>query len=208
MHPDPAERDLPGTSPSPDPGAYQGAPRSPVGDPRIATLRAVVGRVEGAALGVIRLATVGAGLGGVAGLVLWWSAAGNRIDDGGEATVVSLLVLALCAAPAGWLLNVRFSLLALLELPEKLTGVTMRRGAQLLGAPPNDVSTGGRSTGRLAALRSLRGVLRDYGDVVGSWATVAQLLAPTFWVLTGLALLAVPVLVIGAAVAGLFKAFV
>jgi hypothetical protein len=41
-------------------------------------------------------------------------------------------------------------------------------------------------------VRSVRGVLRDYGDVVGSWGTVAQLLAPSFWLLTLVALGAVP----------------
>jgi len=62
------------------------------------------------------------------------------------------------------------------------------------------------STGWLAAARSLHAAFRDYGDVAGSWARLAQLLTPTFWFLTGLALLAVPLLVIAAAIAGLVGA--
>ncbi|MGI9022944.1 MAG: hypothetical protein ACR2HV_06900 [Acidimicrobiales bacterium] len=58
----------------------------------------------------------------------------------------------------------------------------------------------------MTGLRSLRRAVGDYGDVVGSWATVAQLVAPTFWALTALALLAVPVVVALAVLAGLAKA--
>ena len=172
-------------------------------DPRVAAVRNLVARVEGAARGVIALATTAAAVAGIAGVVLWWSTAGHRLDDDARGALVCLLVLGLCLAPAGWLLNVRFALLSLLELPEKLAGVTARRGAQLLGAPPVRAAP----TGRLKALRSVREVVRDYGDVVGSWSTVAQLLAPTFWALTVLAVLAVPVLVVVAAVAGLVKTF-
>jgi len=48
-----------------------------------------------------------------------------------------------------------------------------------------------------------RCILRDYGDLVGSWGAVAQLLVPSFWLLRVAALVAVPVVVIAAAVAGL-----
>jgi hypothetical protein len=50
------------------------------------------------------------------------------------------------------------------------------------------------------------GVLRDYGDVAGSWGTVAQLVAPSFWLLTLAAFVAVPVLAVVAAVAALVNA--
>ncbi len=178
-------------------------------DPRLARVVGLVARVEGTAKGVARLATLAAIAGAVGGLVLWGTTTGHRVDDDQEGTVVALLVLVLCLAPAVWLVNVRFSLLALLELPGKLSGVTVKRGTQLLGAPRLDLPATGsvpvRKTGRLATIRSLRGVVRDYGDVVGSWATVAQLLAPTFWALTVLALLAVPVVIALAALAGLVK---
>ncbi|MDQ3896353.1 MAG: hypothetical protein M3326_03710, partial [Actinomycetota bacterium] len=57
--------------------------------------------------------------------------------------------------------------------------------------------------GVLAAVRSVRAVVRDYGDVVASWGMVAQLLAPSFWLLTLAALAAVPVLMVVAAVVAL-----
>jgi len=179
-------------------------------DPRLARIVALVARVEGAAKWVARLATLAAIAGAVGGLVLWATTAGQRIDDDGEGAAVAILVLVLCLAPSGWLLNVRLSLHALLELPAKLTGVTVRRGTQLLGAPSLDLppadSVPVRRRGRLATIRSLRGVVRDYGDVAGSWATVAQVLTPTFWALTVLAVLAVPVVIALATVAGLVRA--
>ena len=85
-----------------------------------------------------------------------------------------------------------------MELPETLGGVAIRRTASLRGEPQEPPPGG-----LWATVRSVRGVLRDYGDVVGSWATVAQLLAPSFWLLTVLALGAVPVLVLAAGVAAL-----
>jgi hypothetical protein len=45
-------------------------------------------------------------------------------------------------------------------------------------------------------------VVQEYGDVAGSWGTVAQLVVPTFWFLTLAALAAVPVLVVAAVIAG------
>ncbi|MDQ6797924.1 MAG: hypothetical protein M3256_11420 [Actinomycetota bacterium] len=172
---------------------------------------ALVARVDGTARWLARLATAAALVGGVAGLVLWWSASGRGVHHLGQEAVLSLLVLALCLVPAGWLLNVRFALLALLELPQKLGEVTMRHASQLLG-PAGSVpernagSVPERGAGPLGALGSLRGMVRDYGDVVGSWATVSQLVTPGFWALTALALVAVPILVIVAAIAGLVAA--
>ncbi|MGI9022943.1 MAG: hypothetical protein ACR2HV_06895 [Acidimicrobiales bacterium] len=92
-------------------------------------------RAERAARATARLATVAAVAGGVAGVLLWASTAGHRIDDDGRGALVSLLVLALCLAPAGWLLNVRFSLLALLDLPATVAGVAVRRGTPVLPGP-------------------------------------------------------------------------
>jgi len=168
---------------------------------------ALVARVDSTARWLARLVTVAALAGGVAGLVLWWSVSGRRTHHLGQDAAVSLVVLAICLVPAGWLLNVRLSLLALLKLPQKLGEVTMRRGTQLLGPPRTPGSVPERSAGRLAALGSLRLVVRDYGDVVGSWASVSQLVTPGFWALTAFALLAVPILVAVAAVAGLVAAF-
>jgi len=179
----------------------------PVRDPGLVRLTALVARIDGATRALARLATVAAAADGVGGLVLWWSTSGRHIRGLGPGTAVSLVVLALCLVPAGWLLNVRLALLAVLKLPETLGGVTMRRGTQL-------VATARRSSGvavprarRLAAVSSLRSMVRDYGDIVGSWATVAQVVTPTFWALTALALLAVPVLLGVGAVAGLVAAF-
>ncbi len=168
-------------------------------DPRLETVVAVVARVEVAACWLARLATRAAVGGGAAGLLLWWIAIGDRAGDWWEGTAASLLVLALCLAPAAWLMNVRFALVELVELPDKLSGVTKRRAAQvragtLLVRPDGSL---------LGTLRSVRAILRDYGDVVGSWGAVAQLLVPSFWLLTVAALVAVPVVVIVAAVAAL-----
>lgn len=168
-------------------------------DPRIETLAGVVARVEGAACWLARVATKGAVVGGAAGALLWWVTAGDRIDEWWQGTLVSLLVLGLCLAAAGWLLNVRMALHELVELPGKLGDVTTRRGAQIRGTPRPERPKGGV----LEAVRSVRGILRDYGDVVGSWGTVAQLVVPSFWLLTVAALVAVPVIVIVAAVATL-----
>jgi hypothetical protein len=165
-------------------------------DPRLEAVRALVGRVEGAACRLAGLATRGAVAGGVAGAVLWWVIAGTRVDEWWRGTAGSLLVLALCLAVPAWLLNVRFALHDLVELPGRLAGVTTRRTAGFRDAPRPD-------GGSLATLKAVREVVGDYGDVVGSWATIAQLVAPTFWLLTVVALAAVPILVVAGAVAGL-----
>jgi len=186
----------------------------PEPDPRLAKLGAVVVRVDGAIRRLARLATAAAVIGAASGTVLWWYAAGRQMSDLGHTTAASLVVLAVCLVPAGWLLYVRLCLLSLVKLPATLGGVATRRGAELMGTAPLETSTGRRadtdhraSPGRLATARTLRGLARDYGDVVGAWATVAQLVTPTFWALTALALLAVPIQVAVAAVAGLLAAF-
>jgi len=183
-------------------------------DPRLAKLGAVVTRVDAATRRLARLATAAAVVGAASGTVLWWYTAGRQIADLGHRTAASLVVLAVCLVPAGWLLYVRLCLLSLVKLPAKLGGVATRRGAELMGTARPETATGGgantdlvASPGRLAKARTLRGLARDYGDVVGSWATVAQLVTPTFWALTALALLAVPILVAVAAMAGLVAAF-
>jgi len=170
-------------------------------DPRSEALVRVVGRVEGKARWLARLATRAAIVGGAAAVVVWWIAAGGRVTDWWQGTAASLLVLALVAAPAAWLVNVRFALLELVELPAKLGGVATRRSAPLRAGraapvePPHE--------GPVGAVRSVWGVVRDFGDVVGAWGAVAQLVAPTFWLLTAVAFVAVPVVVLLAAVAAL-----
>jgi len=203
-----------------------GAEQRLVTDSRLAALNSVMARVEAATRGLARLATVAAVAGGTAGLVLWWSTVGHGIGRHGHSAIAAVVVLGLCLVPAGWLLNVRMAMLALLGLPATMSGVVARRGAQLVGGrrgpeperPPERGPEPERPaergpgitapivevrTGRLASVRTVRDAVRDYGDVTGSWARLGQLLTPTFWVLTGLAFLAVPVLVAVAAVAGL-----
>ena len=173
-------------------------------DPRPEALASVVARIEGKARWLARLATRVSAVGGVAALGFWWVTAGGRVTDRWRGTASSLLVLALVLAPAAWLVNVRFALLELVELPDKLAGVATRRAASL--------RTGGRAEpieppdeGPLGAARSVWGVLRDFSDVVGAWGSVAQLVAPPFWLLTAAAFVAVPVVVVVAAVAGLAR---
>ena len=176
-------------------------------DPRLEPVARVVARVEGKARWLARLATRAAVVGGVGALVVWSVVSAGRLTEWWQGTVASLLVLALLAAPTAWLVNVRFALLELLELPEKLAGVTTRRAGQLLrtGARPADSPVERPDGGPLGAARSVWGVLRDYGDVAGTWGAVAQLVAPWFWLLTGAAFLAVPVVVVLAAVLGLVE---
>jgi hypothetical protein len=175
------------------------------GSPPAAALQAVnalVARVDGAARWLAWVATRAAGVGAAAGAVLWWFTAGERVLQWWRGTAGGLAVLALCLAPALWLVNVRMSLLGLVELPATLSGVATRRVRRVRagGRPPAPHG------GVFGALRSMWRVLQDYGDVAGSWGTVAQLLAPPFWLLTVLALLIVPVLAVAAAVAALLEA--
>ena len=168
-------------------------------DPRVQAVAQLVGRVEGAACWLARVATRTAVAGLAAGLALWWFTAGDRVTDWWQGSAASLLVLALCVAPAAWLLNVRIALVDLVELPDTLSGVATRRAGGLRRREPAEAP----ETGLLGAVRAVRGVVRDYGDVVGSWGTVAQLLAPAFWLLTLAAFASVPVVALLAAVAAL-----
>lgn len=169
-------------------------------DPRLDVLAGAIARVEGKARWLARLATRVAVAGTVAALGLWWVVAGDRVTDWWQGTAASVLVLAFVLAPVAWLVNVRFALLELVELPEKLAGVTTRRAGQLRGRNPVDERPEG---GPVATMRSVWGVLRDYGDVAGAWGAVAQLVAPPFWLLTAAALVVVPVMVVLAMVVGL-----
>jgi len=178
-----------------------------VGEAGPVRITAVVTRVERTTRRLSGLVTVVAVAGGLAGVLLWWSTSGSRIHHLDRRAAASLVVLGVCLVPSGWLLNVRFALLALLRLPATLGDVATRRGTQLVGATGRGPSVGEYQAGWLATVGSLRGAVRDYGDVVGSWATVAQLVTPTFWALTALALLAVPILVAVAAAATLVAAF-
>ena len=171
-------------------------------DPRLQTLAGVVTRVEGAACWLARQATRGAAAGAVAGLVLWGVVAGDRIDEWWRGTLASLLVAVVTMAPAAWLFNVRSALIDLVALPDTLGGVTMRRAAHLRRRGPIRRPEGGL----LAAVRSVRRIVRDYGDVAGSWGTVAQLAVPSFWLLTVAAFAAVGVLALVAALAALVTA--
>ena len=168
-------------------------------DARLEALAGVVARAEGGACWLARLCTRAAAVGGAAGVLLWWVTVGDRVDEWWRGTAASLLVLALCLLAGAWLLNVRFALLELVELPAKLSGVATRRAGQLGHGRRPERPDGGV----LQAGRSLYGIARDYGDVVGSWGTVAQLLVPWFWMATIVALAAVPLLVLAAVVAGL-----
>lgn len=125
-------------------------------------------------------------------MALWWLAAGDRLGAWWRGTAGSVVVLALCLAPALWLVNVRMSLLGVLELPEALGGVAARR----VGRTPSAAKPPAPAGGAIGAVRSIWGVARDYGDVAGTWGAVAQVLAPPFWLLTVVALLAVPLVVV------------
>jgi hypothetical protein len=167
-----------------------------VPDARLDALTGVVAKTEGAACWLARLATRAAVVGAIGGAALWWFTMGDRVDDWWRGTAASLLALAVCLAPAAWLLNVRLALHDLVELPDKLSGVATRRMSR---PPAPDRPRGGVRE----AARSIHGLVSDYGDVMGSWGTVAQLVVPTFWFLTLAALSAVPVVVALAAIASL-----
>ncbi len=171
-------------------------------DPRLQAIAGLVSRIDGAARWLAWTATRVAGLGAVAGAVLWWFVAGERISEWWRGTAGSVLVLALCLAPALWLLNVRQSLLGLVDLPETLSGVAARRAGrpEAAGRPARPAG------GVLGTVRTLRSTLGDYGDVAGAWGTVAQVLVPSFWLLTAVAFAAVPVVAVLAAIAALLGA--
>ncbi len=170
-------------------------------DSRYDALAGLVRRVAGPTCWLRRVVTTAAAVGALAGLMLWWVLSGDLLTQRWRGTVGSLLVLACALAPAGWLLNVRWALTGLLEVPEKLGGVTARRGAELLGRSRPERPAGGLRD----AVGTVRGIARDYGDVVGSWRSVAQLLVPAFWALTAAAIAAVPALVALALLAALFE---
>lgn len=161
-------------------------------DQRVEVLVDLVNKVDGAARWMARLATRAALVGGGAGALLWWLSTGARVADWWRGTAESLLVLVLCLAAPAWLANVRFALLELVGLPERLEGVAVRRADQWR----SDATPRRPEGGLLGSVRSIRGIVGDYRDVVGSWAAVAQLLAPTFWLLTAVALVASPLLVL------------
>ena len=172
-------------------------------DARLEVLAGVVARVEGKARWLARLATRAAVPGGAAALVLWSATAGGRLTEWWQGTVASLLVLALFAAPG--VAGVRAVRAA---GASRVAGEAGGRGVEA-GRPTAGRPAANRRPGRAARWRTARrgavgvGVLRDYGDVVGAWGAVAQLAVPWFWLLTAAALLAVPVVVVLAAVAGL-----
>ena len=171
-------------------------------DPRVQAVAGLVARVDGAARWLAWVATRAAAVGGMAGIALWWFVAGERVVDWWQGTLGSVLVLALCLAPALWLVNVRMSMVGLLELPATLGGVAARR----MGRTPADARPPAPAGGPIGAVRAIWGVVRDYGDVAGSWGAVAQILAPPFWWLTVVALLAVPLVAVLAVVAALVTA--
>ena len=176
-------------------------------DPRVERLSRMVSTARGATCWLARLATRAAVVGGIAGALLWWLEGSGRIDEWWQGTVASLFILALCLAPAAWLLYVRVALLELVELPQKLSGVATRRIGHLrMGDPPLDAEPERPPGGVVGGARSVWGIVSDYGDVVGSWGAVAQLLVPWFWLVSAAALAAVPILVLLAAVAGLAEA--
>jgi hypothetical protein len=179
---------------------------------RLEALARVVDRAKGVLCWLARFATRAAVVGGIAGFLLWWIEASGRVDEWWRGTVGSLLVLAVLLAPAAWLLYVRLALRELAELPEKLGGVALRRAGQLgqFGRvqPMEDVEPERPKGGLVAGVRSVKGIVGDYRDVVGSWGAVAQLLVPWFWFLSTAALAAVPILVLLVAVSGLLEATV
>jgi len=127
---------------------------------------------------LVRVAGYGAVAGAASGLALWKIVAADELGDGTAGTVGSLVLMALFVLPAGWLLNVRFTLQSLRDLPDTLIQVAERSRAM-----------------------TPMGAVRSYGDITGSWALVLQLLSPVFWIASAAALVAVLALTVAAMVA-------
>lgn len=163
---------------------------------RLDTLAAALTRIRGRVCWLARAVTRVAVVGGIAGAVLWWRLLGDDLDEWWSGTAKAVIVLAVLLAPALWLLNVRFALTSLVELPDRLGGIARRRGTQLRALPAERPANG-----TVEVVRNVRDVVQDYGEVTGSWALVGQLLAPTFWLFTAAAVGLVPVLVIAALIA-------
>lgn len=123
------------------------------------------------------IATMAAVAGAASGVALWATLAAARLGDWPRGTIASLLAAALLLAPMAWMLNVRFALRELAELPETARSLAQR----------------GRPAGPVDAART-------YLDVTGSWALLVQLVSPAFWLVTALALVAVVALTAAAMV--------
>lgn len=173
--------------------AGAGAPRE-----RGERLAAAVNAIRVPVRWLARTATLLAMVAAVAAVVIWWIAAGQRTAAWWEGTVRSLLVLAVLLLPALWLVNLRMALLGVLELPSKLGDITRHRAPQL-----RRVRVERPQGGMRGALRSVRGLVGDYGEVTGSWGLVMQLVTPWFWFLTVAAVVAAPLLALAAVVSGL-----
>ena len=130
-----------------------------------------------------RMATRASITSGIAATLIWWNIGSRRVGDWPGGTLRSLLVLALLLAPAAWLLNVRVALTSVRDLPGTLQDVARRRGPQL-----RDALSDPYASPSFPSVRSGGRAIRDYGDVAGSWATVAQIVTPQFWLFTVAAL--------------------
>ncbi len=169
-------------------------------DPRRERLAAAIERIKGPAAWLAALVTVAAVLAAASGGLLWWAITGALVRNWWQGTLAALVLLALLLVPALWLLNVRLALTSLVELPTRLEDVVKRRGPQL-----RHLRLERPSGGIISTMRAVRDAARDYGDVVGSWGVVAQVAAPSFWLLTAAALAVVPVLVALSLLGGLLR---
>lgn len=168
-------------------------------DPRQDRLADLILRVRGGVSWLARFATGMAVVGGLAGALLW------AVITGGSGGLGAIVLIVVLLAPAAWLLNVRFAFRALLGLPAKLGTV----GERLRSDRSGDAGRDERPTGSMVVVaRSVHGAVREYDDLLGSWAAVAQMVSPWFWFLTVLACLAVPVLVVVSLIAALIAAVV
>ena len=157
-------------------------------DDRAGRLAAAISRIAGPTTWLARVATVAAGCSVPPALIVWWAVAGDDLGDRWRRTIGAVLVLVVFLLPAAWLVNVRVALTSLVALPGALE-VARRRGGEVRNRRID------RPEGGLfGTVRAIRSLVQDYSDVVGGWALVVQLVSPVFWLLTGLAFLAVPVL--------------
>jgi hypothetical protein len=158
-------------------------------------LAAAIERIAGPASWFVRVVTRAAGLALVPAVIVWWVGAADGLGDWWRGTLASILALVLLALPALWLVNVRLAVTSLLALPDALEDVATRRVGEVRSRGIERPRGG-----LLGTMRTIRSVAQDYGTIVGGWGLVVQLVTPWFWLLTAVALAAVPVLWLAALV--------
>ena len=144
-----------------------------------------------------------AGVGAAIAAIALWSAAGVPVvTDWPWGTIGALVLGAVLAAPAVWLLHAGATLRDLAQIP---TMVTTR--PELPTIARRDELRKLRHGGLRQLIRTVRTTAGEYGGLVGPWRAAIEVATPWFWGWTGAAAIAaavelvlVPIAAVGTAV--------